>query len=714
MGKEKVPKVARGGRPSSFSSAVSNRKIIVLSLSLTGGSKMAWFNFLFNTKAAQLESKPTKENHGASYNSGGVKNPFSPMTALQAYANHGYLYAAINRACEDLASLPIKLIKGKGSKAKELMDHPVLELLHNPSTNVDSFLLREQILLDLILSGSCYVLLLGPREKPDSIIRLHPDEVKIVTDKFGIKGYEHNSGGSMVMYPPDRILTARNASYGKGPKSLYGTGAIESLRRELNADINAQNLASQASSQGHPDILISPKDGDIWPKETRKQISDNYNKLAKSGGVMVMSGEADVTPLNLSPKDMEFQAVRNMTMQVISAVIGTPPSVLGLPSANYATSRQQAINYWELQKKRAYRIDIMLTRLAKLWDRDLHVIHDFSSVEPLQAVRSSQLERVQLHIMNGMSASLAYQYEGMQDAPIGKNATQDIEEEIVIDDKSEKTILRLFQSEEERRRNVWKSFIEKRHGPTEAKFLQLYRKYLKEARKRYISRAEEFLYQSEEKNVVGYKTKQSFIEVVDWNSLEASDIEQKKIRELVRKEYSSAYQTIGQEELSKVLKMAEVEDQQFKAGDALKRHLQTVSRQITKTTTKKIRDAVRKGEEEGLSKDNIINNIKASAGFTESRAALIARTESTKTINSAITEAYIQAREVGVVVNKVWITEGDDVVRETHAELDGKSIPPASDFVSSSGAIGSGPASMGAPSEDINCRCTLEAEVIRE
>ena len=675
---------------------------------------MAWFDFIFNTKAAKIESKPTKENHGASYNSGGVKNPFSPMTALEAYANHGYLYAAINRACEDLASLPIKLIKGKGERAKEVLDHPVLDLLHNPSTNVDSFLLREQILLDLILSGSCYILLLGAREKPDSIVRLHPDEIKIVTDQFGIKGYQHNSGGSVVMYPPERILTARNASYGKGPKGLYGTGAIESLRRELNADINAQNLASQASSQGHPDLLISPKDGDIWPKETRRQISDNYNKLAKSGGVMVMSGEADVTPLNLNPKDMEFQAVRNMTMQVISAVIGTPPSVLGLPSANYATSRQQAINYWELQKKRAYRIDIMLTRLAKLWDKDLSIRHDFSSVEPLQSVRTSQLERVQMHIMNGMTSENAYHYEGLEDAPIGKNTREDIQEEVVIDEKSEKTILRLFESEDQRRRNIWKNFIQKRHGPTEKKFQQVYSKYLKEARKRYIQRAEEYLFQSEEKNVVGFHVKQSFVEVVDWTSLEAKDIEVKKIRELVRKEYSNTYSSIGQEELSKVSKAAGIEELQFKSGDALNRHLQQVSREITKTTVKKIRDEVKKGEDEGLTKDEIISNIKASTGFNENRATMIARTESTKAINSAISEAFVQAREAGVVVNKVWISEGDDAVRETHAELDGVSLPPATDFVSSSGATGSGPGSLGAPDEDINCRCTLESEVITE
>jgi len=402
---------------------------------------------LFRTRsAAKLESKPTKENHGSSWNSpNGVRNPFNALTALEAYGNHGYLYAAITRSCEDLAALPLKVIKGKGKDAVEIADHPLTALLDQPSISVDGYLFRNQIILDLILSGSCYCLMLGVNEKkPDSVVRLHPDEVRIVTNELGIVGYEHTSNGQSVLYPPERILTARNASYEKGPKSLFGTGAIESLRRELNADLNTQNLTSQASAQGHPDILISPKDGDIWPAETRRQISDNYSKLAKSGGVLVLSGEADVTPLNVSPKDMEFETVRTMTMQIISAVIGTPPSVLGLPSANYATSRSQSINYWELQKKRAKRIEIMLTKLARLFDLDLSVQHDFSSVEPLQSVRDAQLARIQLHIMNGMKASDAYAFEGLHDAPIGKMASK--EEPSLLDEKSQKTVLRLFEN----------------------------------------------------------------------------------------------------------------------------------------------------------------------------------------------------------------------------------------------------------------------------
>lgn len=673
---------------------------------------MAWLDFLFRSDA-KLENKPTKENHGASYSAGGVKNPFSPMTALEAYGNHGYLYAAINRACEDLASLPIKLMKGKGSKAREIIDHPLVDLLENPSTNVDSFLLREQVLLDLILSGSCYLLMLGTSEKPDSIVRLHPDEVKIVTDQFGIKGYEHNSGGSLVIYPPERILTARNASYEKGPRGLYGTGAIESLRRELNADINSQNLASQASSQGHPDILISPKDGDIWPKETRRQISDNYAKLARSGGVMVLSGEADVKTLNLSPKDMEFQAVRNMTMQVISAVIGVGPSVLGMPDANYATSRQQALNYWEVQKKRAKRIELMFLKLCKLWDKDLYIVHDFSGVEPLQSTRSAQLERIALHIANGMEPEMAYQYEGLGDAPLLTNKGN-VSEDILIDENTEKTIIRLFESAEKKRRNIWKQFIEKKHGPTEQKLLKIYSSYLTQARSRYIERAENLLHEEEQKNVVNGNIRKSFVEVVDWSSLEAKDIEVKKIRELIRKQYTDTYKAVGQEELSKILSDTGNEDQQFKADDALNRHVKNVSKEITRTTIKKIRSEIEKGREQGKTKDEILNDIKRSTAFDKKRAELIARTESTKAINSAIVESYKQAKSSGVVVKKMWVTEGDDKVRESHADLDGVTIEPATNFRSGSGAEGIAPGSMGEASEDCNCRCTITAQYMME
>ena len=695
---------------------------------------MAWIDF-FNifTKSAKVEKKPTKENHGSSYNSGGIKNPFSAMSSLQAYGNHGYLYAAITRSCEDLAALPLKLVKGKGKKAKIINDHPVLDLLQNPSVHIDNFLLREQILLDLILSGSCYLLMLGQSEKPESIIRLHPDEVKIVTNELGIAGYEHNSSGSIVVYPPDRILTARNASYHKGPRSLYGVGAVESLRKELAADFNVQSLASQASSQGHPDILISPKDGDIWPNETRKQISDNYQKLAKSGGVMVLSGEAQITPLNLSVKDMEFQAIREHTMQVISSVIGIGPSVLGMPDANFATSRQQALTYWQVQKKRAKRIDIMFSKLAQLWDKDLYVYHDFSDVEPLQSVRTEQLKRINLHIQNGMMPADAYAYEGLDDAPGVVDDFMDDEGDLLIDEKAEKTIIRLLEQKDNKNQinkidnkqkkkclthesNVkknramkWNDYYDKRFIPNQKKLLSGVKKYLKEAKKRYVKRARQNIEVVETKAL--YK-KQLDVFLVDLNSLKAKKLEIKEFEKIINELMYEIHEEMGQDQIDKIMQAAKRDKIKFVQKKTINSHLDKLANQITSYTIKVMDKIIKDAQEDPITKDEILNKIEGSHVFSDKRSERIATTETTYVNNTAILEAMVQAEEEGLQLEKAWISEGDDRVRPSHEELDGDVINIDENFVSISGAQGIAPGEFDDPDENIYCRCTMEAVIL--
>ncbi len=349
------------------------------------------YNAILGKSYAKQIEKPKEENRGASWNSaGGVNNTFSAQVSMDAFGIHGYTHAGVKRLSQDLAALPLRLIKGYGDQAVELMDHPVLDLIRIPSTDVDEFLFREQITIDLVLSGNCYILLLGSSDRPVSMVRLHPEEVRIVTDpQKGLVGYEHNSSGSVVMYPPERIIHGKNAGYQKGPQALYGTGAIQPLARELDADLNSQKLVSEATSKGRPDVLLSPKeDGDIWNKEVRRQILDQYKGMQKSGGAMVMSGQVQIDMLQLSPRDMEFQASRTFARESISAVLGIPPSVLGLPTANYALGRQQAVEYWSNQIKRGKRIGLLFTRIARLWEDDLHFEHDYTEVEALQSVRN--------------------------------------------------------------------------------------------------------------------------------------------------------------------------------------------------------------------------------------------------------------------------------------------------------------------------------------
>lgn len=388
----------------------------------------------------RVEEKPERPAHGANWaKPQGQMNPYPAKISMSAFASHGYVFAAVSRASQDLAALPIKLIKGKGKSATIIEDHPFLDLMEQPSSYMDGFSLREQLTVDLMLTGGCYCLLAGPNEQPTSLFRLHPEQTRIITDQIlGIKGFEYTDSGQSVEYPIDRVVFAQSASWHSGPDSLYGLGGIQPLTKEIGADLSAQKLASDSAKKGRPDILISPADeADIWDSDQRRAILDAYRGMSSEGGAMVLSGQVKVEPLQISPRDLEFQAVRTYAREAISAVFGVPPSILGAGDLNYAVSRQQAQNYWEVQTKRGKKMAHLFTQIAKRFDPSFRVEIDYSGVEALQAVRDGQIDRISKHIINGMSVSDAYSYEGLEDAPVIPEDQRESEAEDVGDEEGQ-------------------------------------------------------------------------------------------------------------------------------------------------------------------------------------------------------------------------------------------------------------------------------------
>jgi HK97 family phage portal protein len=426
--------------------------------SINKGVGMAWFDNLLGSvglirKSYRLEEKPIKVAHGASWaNAYGNKPSYSQLGSLAVFSQHPYVFAALSRLSQDLAATPLRLIKGKGKDSTILEDHPMLDLLHQPSTDVDAFSFLEQIIIDLTAAGNCYILLLGLNDQPDSIVRLHPEQVEILTDNLGIKAYRYNAEGESVDYPPDRIVHGKNASWSTGVQGLYGVGCIQPIAEEIMSDLNINRLVSSSSAKGRPDVILSPaNDLDVWDSDTRKQILESYRGLAASGGCLVTSGMLKVDFTQLTPRDVEFQAARQYAKSAITSALGVPASVLGDGdvTANYATARQQAISYWSTLAKRGKRIAHLLTLIAKRWDKDLRVEFDYSGVEALNSMRTEQLQRIQLHIANGMSPSNAYMYEGLEDAPIvapdlKEPAAEDVGDE---DDQSARSLISLLDED---------------------------------------------------------------------------------------------------------------------------------------------------------------------------------------------------------------------------------------------------------------------------
>jgi SPP1 gp7 family putative phage head morphogenesis protein len=115
------------------------------------------------------------------------------------------------------------------------------------------------------------------------------------------------------------------------------------------------------------------------------------------------------------------------------------------------------------------------------------------------------------------------------------------------------------------------------------------------------------------------------------------------------------------------------------------------------TTGKRVAEAVQAHLNDGGSVADLRKRLAELRECTRRRAAMVARTETTRAWNGAQREQMASyAARTGRLAMKEWLSSRDDRVREEHAALDGTKIPIAEDF----------PNGLPAPGEP-NCRCTM-------
>ncbi len=344
---------------------------------------------------------------GADYSPHHPAEPQYPKrSSMSAFAAFPWVYACVDAIAADLSGLPLKAIRGTGDKAETLDDHPVLELLSNPSSRISPTLFRRQIVTDYVLTGDAYALIAGETE-PQALLRLAPQRVRVIPWTDGQPGsYEYNGAGGRANYDYNEILHLRSPSWEDDPSSLYGTGAIRPLDADLRTEQAAVNSAASTAKIGRPSGIISPTDdGDRWSAEQISRMRGAYEKqLGGKSGVLFLGGSANFQQLAWSPRDLEFVEQRRMTRESVLAVFSVPPTRVGLPSANYATAREQSRMYWTSLLAKAAMIDAEFTRLASLFPNSegIRVVHDFAAVEALQESRTERVQRVNSWWNSGM------------------------------------------------------------------------------------------------------------------------------------------------------------------------------------------------------------------------------------------------------------------------------------------------------------------------
>ena len=411
---------------------------------------------------------PENFRAGSDYASSWPASPaFDVRRSMSAYGAFPWVVACCGAVSTDLSGIPIR-VKVNG---EVVQDHPVLDLLKAPSTRTSGVSLERQWVTDYLLNGWAPLLVLrGSRGLPVSLLRMHPARVRIKATPSGEPDlFIYDEQGSETAYRFDDVLCPRAPSWSATPSSVYGQGAIAALNEELTADLAAQRMTRKAASTGRPDAVFKPaKEAGVqrWGPAQVREIRDALSKMLRdtNGGVAVLNGIGELQTLGWSPRDLEYPELRKLTRETILATFGCPPTRVGLPTANFATAREQMRGYWEGLVGLSAMFAVEMTRLARMFGQEgVEVFYDFSRIDALQASRSDRLTRVQLHVFNGMTPSDAYLAEGFDELSAKLTITP-VEVEEVPDVSAEsreeaRAMLEVLRSGGELTDEVWLELI---------------------------------------------------------------------------------------------------------------------------------------------------------------------------------------------------------------------------------------------------------------
>jgi len=384
-----------------------------------------------------------------------------------------------------------------------------------------------------------------------------------------------------------------------------------------------------------------------------------------------------------------------------------PPTILGLPTANFATSRQQAKTFWEGLRHRAAILDGELTRLARQWgDPTLHVWHDFSGIEALAESKTEQVNRVNSWWAMGLSLRQAAEMEGI-DLP--ENI---IEEEPDADEPEEVNegiggIRQLFIGAgetykppvtESERVALWRGFIDKAHGPRERALALTMRRELRARAKRTGARLEAMF--------EGQKSIKRDLGDTEWSKLIAASEEMAAMSAAARKDIQRTL-AAGFREAVKMVPDADLRFDPIRKNKEVERLLGSLVVNVEALSVEQVRKIVLAGLAEGATIAQMQEQLMTSPGFSAARALTIARTETTRSVNAGALVAYAGAADSGIDMKVEWLTARDDAVRDSHVAMDGQTIMVGGSFTSGDGGSGAGPGQLGSGADDINCRCTV-------
>lgn len=261
---------------------------------------------------------------------------FGKNFTSDAYSrNLSAVYRATNLIADSLASLPCYLYKKSkvdGMKVK-YTEHPVFDLLLNrPNKFLTSHDYIKAMATDLMLKGNAYSIIhRGPDNKP-TYIEYVPASKVTITKKYKANGELDNVlynvvGRSRMMEMWEVIHIKQNLS----EDGVEGISILTYAARSLKICQSAENSVKNSYENGGVlRGILSVKQGMLTSK-AKQDMREAWRTSVggtNSGGVAVLSGIEQYTPIGQNNEEMELLGSRVFNVSEVARFWGVNPILL--------------------------------------------------------------------------------------------------------------------------------------------------------------------------------------------------------------------------------------------------------------------------------------------------------------------------------------------------------------------------------------------------
>lgn len=327
--------------------------------------------------------------------------------AEEGYRRNIIAFRCIREVAQNAASIPWLLYDGN----KEIVEHPLLNLLQKPNPNMGQAQLLEALFAYYQIAGNAYLeaVRAGDGEAPRELWILRPDRMKVIPGNTSVVGaYEYTANGKTVRWQADALTGQCDILHFKGFHPLddwYGQGPLEAALQVIDQH-NAASAWNQSLLQNaaRPSgaLVYAPKEGPALLgedqfKRLKRELEEQIEGAANAGRPLLLEGGLDWRSMSLSPSDMDWRHGRDAVARDIALAFGVPAQLIGLPDTQtYNNMREARLAFYEdtvLPLAYALR-DALNSWLVPMFGDSLHLELDLDEVLALAPRRDALWARV--------------------------------------------------------------------------------------------------------------------------------------------------------------------------------------------------------------------------------------------------------------------------------------------------------------------------------